>query len=103
MVDELPVGSRVGEPAHVVGEQARRGNLGGAVGEGERDGLVVEDAPAELLAVQRPLGAELDQAVAGADAAGGDVDALLDEPLAGQLEPAPALAEDVLARRQASS
>ena len=61
-------------------------HLGRAVGERERHGLVVEDPPAELLAVERPLGPQLDQPVAGADAAGGDVDALLDEPLARQLE-----------------
>src|SRR5204862_2290969 len=84
-------------PADVISEQAGGGDLGGAVGQSEADRLVVEDAGAELLALERPGGADLDQAVAGTDAARGDVDALLDEPLAGQLEAAAELAEDVLA------
>ena len=97
---QLGVGAGVVELADVVGQQPRRGRLGGAVGQHERDRLVVEDAVAELFALERPLGSDLDQPVTGAAAAGRDVHPLLDEPLRGQLEPLPHLAQHAVQRQR---
>ena len=84
-VHELRVGAVVDQLRHLVGQQPAGGGVGGGVGERERDALEVEDARAALLALQRPGDGLVEQPPHRADAARGDVDALLDEPRVLQL------------------
>ena len=61
-VDDLRVGAGVDEPGALAGEQARRGRVGGRVGQRERHALEVVDPLAEL----DPLGGPLDRERRGA-------------------------------------
>ena len=61
-------------------QELHREARAGGVGERERDALEVHDPLPELLALERPARADLEQALHGAHAARRDVDALLDEP-----------------------
>ena len=78
---ELGVGAGVGELGDVARQQLHREARAGGVGERERDALEVHDARPELLALEGPGRADLEQPLHRADAARGDVHALLDEPL----------------------
>jgi hypothetical protein len=80
-VHELGVGAGVEELRDVAREQLHGQAGTGSVGEWERNALEVHDALAELLALERPLRADLEQALHRAHAARRDVDAFLDEPL----------------------
>ena len=83
-VHQLRVCALVVQAGGLVREQARGRCLAGGVGERERHALVVEDARAELLALERPARPDLEQAPHRADAARPDQDTLLDEPRVGE-------------------
>ena len=78
---DLAVGERVERVGGVVGHEPRGVELGERVGERERDALVLEDRPAEGLALLRPRGRLVEQALGGAAAARRDEQALDEDPL----------------------
>ena len=93
-VDDLGIGAGVGEPGALAGQQPRRGRVGGRIGQREADALEVVDPLAELDALGGPLERQRQQPLHRAGAARADVDALLDEPLVGQVVRPPDAAED---------
>jgi hypothetical protein len=82
-VHELRVAGRVvGERTHGQRQGPRRRDVGGRVGERERDALVVVDPRAALLARRRPRDRLLEQPPHRAEPARRDAEALLGEPRA---------------------
>ena len=77
---ELRRGAVVEHLGALVRQQTSCHAIGGRVGQREADALELHDRLAELLAFGGPGDGLVEQALHGADAAGGDVDALLDEP-----------------------
>ena len=84
-MDDLPIGTGVSEPGALAGQQARGGRVGGRIGQGEADPLEVVDPLPELDPIGGPFESECQEPLHRARTACPDMDALLDEPLVGQL------------------
>ena len=91
-VDRLP---GVAQARRAPGEQARRLDAGGHLGQHGLDHLLVTDRAAELLAVGRVADRVLHRRAGKADAAGGDADAPRAERRERDLQPLPLLAKPV--------